>query len=282
MAHDFRRAAISMPGVDRHLRWVQPSRGHPGGQDRPAPYRALTTSDNIMTFRTVIGGSPMNQNIYATFMPKGSSAEHPGSGITTMSLFEGDAARLLQGRNAYQLSAVARRFVAGILQQAQRDHRGDQSVGQLLSKRLWGGGGASLSDIGATTTPPPCCVSDVQATQGPSSPGRSAFRSLPHRCLARTYRAARRRSEGASKGPDLPPETEGTYGRSPMASAALSASSRCRVLHGRSRSERSELVAETLGERLRRFFLRNRSARNGRTTGARSRPTSWSATCPRL
>ena len=40
---------------------------------------ALTTSDNIATFRTVVKGRA-RRGIYATFMPK-VFAEHPGSGM---------------------------------------------------------------------------------------------------------------------------------------------------------------------------------------------------------
>lgn len=52
---------------------------------------ALTTADNIMTFRTVIKEVAIEQGVYATFMPKPFS-DHPGSGMHThLSLFEGDA-----------------------------------------------------------------------------------------------------------------------------------------------------------------------------------------------
>ena len=50
---------------------------------------ALTTADNVMTFRTVVKEVAAAQGTYATFMPKPFS-EHPGSGMHThFSLFEG-------------------------------------------------------------------------------------------------------------------------------------------------------------------------------------------------
>lgn len=51
---------------------------------------ALTTADNLMTFRTVVKEVALEQGVFASFMPK-PMADHPGSGMHThLSLFEGD------------------------------------------------------------------------------------------------------------------------------------------------------------------------------------------------
>src|SRR4029079_18388605 len=51
---------------------------------------ALTTADNIMTFRTVVKEWRLEQGVFASFMPK-PLADQPGSGMHThLSLFEGD------------------------------------------------------------------------------------------------------------------------------------------------------------------------------------------------
>src|SRR5437660_11113880 len=65
--------------------------GAPGQQEIDLRYAdALTTADNVMSFRLVMKEVALQQGVYASFMPK-PFTEHPGSGMHThMSLFEGD------------------------------------------------------------------------------------------------------------------------------------------------------------------------------------------------
>ena len=65
--------------------------GAPGQQEIDLRYAdALTTADNIMSFRLVMKEVAIEQGVYATFMPK-PFTDHPGSGMHThVSLFEGD------------------------------------------------------------------------------------------------------------------------------------------------------------------------------------------------
>ena len=136
-AHDFRRAAITMlesMGISVEFSHHE---GGPGQNEIDLRYAdALSTADNIMTFRTVIKEVALEQGVYASFMPK-PFAEHPGSGMHThLSLFEGDSNAFheagaplpaQQGRPAvHRRPAAARR----------RDHRGHQPVGQLLQAAL--------------------------------------------------------------------------------------------------------------------------------------------------
>ncbi len=102
---------------------------------------ALTTADNIMTFKTVVSEIALEQGCYASFMPK-PLADHPGSGMHThLSLFEGDRNAFYESGAPYQLSATARHFMAGLL------HHGREIsaiTNQWVNsyKRLWGGGEA--------------------------------------------------------------------------------------------------------------------------------------------
>ena len=65
--------------------------GGPGQQEIDLRYAdALTTADNLMTFRLVVQEVAMEQGLFATFMPK-PFRDEPGSGMHThLSLFEGD------------------------------------------------------------------------------------------------------------------------------------------------------------------------------------------------
>ena len=90
-AHDFRRAAITMlESMGISVEYSHHEAG-PGQNEIDLRYAdALTTADNVMTFRTVIKEVALEQDLYASFMPK-PMAEHPGSGMHThLSLFEGD------------------------------------------------------------------------------------------------------------------------------------------------------------------------------------------------
>ena len=99
---------------------------------------ALTTADNIMTFRTAVKEGAISQGVYATFMPK-PLAGQPGSGMHThMSLFEGDTNAFYDPGAQYQLSQTGRRFVAGLLKHAPEFTAvTNQYVNSY--KRLWGG-----------------------------------------------------------------------------------------------------------------------------------------------
>ena len=67
------------------------TRSRPGQQEIDLRYAdALTTADNIMTFRHVVKEVALSHNVRATFMPK-PFTDQPGSGMHThLSLFEGE------------------------------------------------------------------------------------------------------------------------------------------------------------------------------------------------
>lgn len=79
---------------------------------------ALTMADNAMTFRLVVKEVALDNDVYATFMPKPLIGEN-GSGMHThMSLFEGDKNAFFDPENEYHLSAIAKQFIAGLLRHA--------------------------------------------------------------------------------------------------------------------------------------------------------------------
>jgi glutamine synthetase len=115
-AHDFRRNAIMMLEAMGISVEFSHHENAPGQQEIDLRYAdALTTADNIMTFRLVMKEVALEQGVYASFMPK-PFTDHPGSGMHThMSLFEGDRNAFYEPGAEYQLSKVGRAFIAGIL-----------------------------------------------------------------------------------------------------------------------------------------------------------------------
>ena len=111
---DFRREAITMLEAMGISVEFSHHEGGPGQQEIDLRYAdALSTADNIMTFRTVIREVALGQGIWATFMPK-PFTDQPGSGMHThVSLFEGDQNAFYEPGAEYQLSKIGRQFIAG-------------------------------------------------------------------------------------------------------------------------------------------------------------------------
>jgi glutamine synthetase len=91
----------------------------PGQQEIDLRYAdALTTADNIMTFRIVMKEVALSQGVFASFMPK-PFTDLAGSGLHThLSLFEGDANAFHDATDELHLSKVGRSFIAGLLTHA--------------------------------------------------------------------------------------------------------------------------------------------------------------------
>src|SRR3954465_4263753 len=155
VGHDFRRAAITMlesMGISVEFSHHE---GAPGQQEIDLRYAdALSTADNIMTFRLVMKEVALEQGVFASFMPK-PFTDHPGSGMHThMSLFEGDRNAFYEPGAELQLSKVGRAFIAGLLRHsAEIPAVCNQWVNSY--KRLWGGVGASAGAGGEA--PPYIC-----------------------------------------------------------------------------------------------------------------------------
>jgi glutamine synthetase len=79
---------------------------------------ALTTADNVATFRSVVRAIAAEHDLHATFMPK-PIARINGSGMHThLSLFEGSENAFHDSADEFDLSETAKQFVAGILEHA--------------------------------------------------------------------------------------------------------------------------------------------------------------------
>ncbi len=76
---------------------------------------ALTMADSVMTFRLVVKEVAAAQGVHATFMPKPLEGVQ-GSGMHLhLSLFDNDGNAFYSADDAYNLSPVAKHFMAGLL-----------------------------------------------------------------------------------------------------------------------------------------------------------------------
>ena len=262
-AQDFRRAAITMlesMGISVEFSHHE---GAPGQNEIDLRYAdALSTADNIMTFRTVIKEVALEQGIYASFMPK-PLAEHPGSGMHThMSLFDGDSNAFYEAGAPYQLSRTGRQFIAGLL------HHGAEITAvtnQWVNsyKRLIGGGEApSYICWGHNNRSAMVRVPMYKPNKGQRS--RVEVRSIdsacnPYLAFAVTLAAG---MKGIEEGYELPREAEDdVWSLTERERTSLGIQPLPKSLYDAiGIAENSELLAETLGEHVYDFFLRNKRA----------------------
>ena len=261
--HDFRRNTIMMleqMGISVEYSHHE---GAPGQQEIDLRYAdALTTADNIMTFRLVVKEMALEQGNYASFMPK-PFQEYPGSGMHThLSLFEGDRNAFYEAGAEFQLSKVGRSFIAGLLKHAPEITAvTNQWVNSY--KRLVGGGEApSYICWGHNNRSALVRVPMYKPNKGNST--RIEFRALDSACNPYLAFAVLLAAglKGIEEGYELPPGAEdNVWSLTDQERAALGIdllpSSLDRAIKV---MERSELVAETLGEHVYDFFLRNKRA----------------------
>jgi glutamine synthetase len=259
--HDFRRAAISLlesMGISVEFSHHE---GGPGQNEIDLRYAdALTTADNIKTFRTVVKEVALEQGTFATFMPK-PFADQPGSGMHThLSLFEGERNAFHEAGAEFQLSKVARHFIAGLLQHAAEITAvTNQWVNSY--KRLWGGGEApSYVCWGHNNRSALIRVPMYKPNKGNST--RIEYRSIdpacnPYLAFALMLAAGLRGVEESAELPDGAEDdvwslTDGERRAMGIKPLPASLDEAIRIM------EASELVAETLGEGVFDFFLRNK------------------------
>jgi len=261
VGYDFRRVAITMlesMGISVEFSHHE---GAPGQQEIDLRYAdALTTADNIMTFRAVVKEVALTQGIYASFMPK-PSAKYPGSGMHThLSLFEGDRNAFFDAGGQYQLSKVGQSFVAGLLRHAPEITAvTNQWVNSY--KRLIGGGEAPAHVCWGHNNRS-AMVRIPMYKPGKDNSTRIEVRSLDTACNPYLAFAVLLSAglKGIEEGYPLPPGAEDDVWsltdaeRRAMGMTALPSSlgEAIKVM------ERSDLVAETLGEHVFDFFLRNK------------------------
>lgn len=260
-AHDFRRRSVRILedlGISVEFSHHE---GGPGQNEIDLRYAdALTTADNIMTFRTVIKEVAIEQGVYATFMPK-PFTDHPGSAMHThLSLFEGDTNAFYEPGAKYQLSQIGRQFVAGLLKHAPEITAvTNQYVNSY--KRLWGGGEApSFITWGHNNRSALVRVPVYKPGKGQSA--RIEYRAIdsaanPYLAFSLMLAAG---LKGIEEGYELPPEAEDNVWelseaeRRALGYAPLPSS----LEHAVEQMLDSELVAETLGEQVFSYVLANK------------------------
>jgi len=275
VAHDFRRQAITtLEAMGISVEYSH-HEGGPGQQEIDLRYAdALTTADNLMTFRLVVQEVAMEQGLYATFMPK-PFRDEPGSGMHThLSLFEGDRNAFHEAGADYQLSKVARSFIAGLLVHAPEITAvTNQWVNSY--KRLAGGGEAPAWICwGHNNRSALIRVPMYKPSKGNST--RIEYRAMdsavnPYLAYSVLLAAG---LKGIEEGYELPPGSEDdVWGLTSAERRALGMDPLPGSLdQAISAMEKSELVAETLGEHVFDFFLRNKRAEWGEY---RRQVTAW-------
>jgi len=235
---------------------------------------ALSMADNVITFRLLVKQIAMQRGIYATFMPKPLAAQQ-GSGMHThISLFEGDTNAFYDPADEYGLSTVAKGFIAGVLVHA-REITAVTNQWVNSYKRLVKGYEAPVHVSWARNNRSALVRVPVVKKGHPEST-RFEYRAPdpacnPYLAFALVLAAGLR---GIEEGYSLPPE----------AAANLFELSNEELLADKIQSlpgslaeaveemEHSELVAQTLGEHVFEWFIRNKWAE---WTGYKTQVSQW-------
>ncbi len=223
---------------------------------------ALTMADTVMTLRLLAKEIAQDHGVYASFMPK-PIAGVQGSGMHThFSLFEGDTNAFYDPDDAHGLSKVAKGFIAGLLRHAPEITAvTNQWVNSY--KRLVVGYEAPVYVAWARNNRS-AVVNVPHAKRNKSESTRVEYRALdpacnPYLAFAVVLAAG---LKGIEEGYDLPPETQGNlYELTPEELLAENIGALPGNLHEAiTIMERSELVAETLGEHVFEWFIRNKQS----------------------
>jgi len=267
VAHDFRRAAVmalEALGISVEFSHHEVA---PGQQEIDLRYAdALSMADNIMTFRHVIKEVAIAHGAHATFMPK-PFRHQPGSGMHThLSLFEGDQNAFHDPDDPLNLSKTARSFIAGLLTHA-REITAVTNQWVNSYKRLWGFGAPGT----IVEAPTVICWGHANRSAlvrvprykpGKANSTRVELRSPDAACNPYLAFAVLLAAglKGIEEGYELPPGTEDdVWAMSEIERRALGYGELPHNLSDALRSmEESEFMAETLGEHVFDFFLRNK------------------------
>lgn len=258
---DFRRDTIQMlEQMGISVEYSHHEGGH-GQNEIDLRYAdALSTADNIMTFRTVVQEVAASSGYFASFMPK-PMVEQPGSGMHLhVSLFEGDRNAFFDAGGEFQLSRTARHFIAGLLTHAREISAiTNQHVNSY--KRLWGGMEAPSFVCWGHNNRSALVRVPLYKPDKPTS-SRIEFRSPdsaanPYLALAVILAAG---LKGIEQEYELAPGAEdNVWELSDAERRAMGISELPPSLENAvALMERSELVAETLGEDVFEFVVRNK------------------------
>jgi glutamine synthetase len=223
---------------------------------------ALTMADTVMTLRLMVKEIARERGVYASFMPKPISGMQ-GSGMHThFSLFEGDVNAFHDPGDEHGLSKVAKGFIAGLLRHAPEITAvTNQWVNSY--KRLVVGYEAPVY-ISWARNNRSVVVNVPHSKKGKSDSTRIEYRAPdpacnPYLAFAMVLAAG---LKGIEEGYELPPETQANlYQLTPEELLAEG----IRPLPGNLNEaivamEGSELAAETLGEHVFEWFIRNKRA----------------------
>ena len=223
---------------------------------------AMTMADTVMTVRLVVKEMARQQGVFASFMPK-PLAGVQGSGMHThMSLFRGDTNAFVDLERAGGLSEVAEGFIAGLLRHAPEITAvTNQWVNSY--KRLVSGYEAPIHVSWAHNNRS-ALVRVPVVKQGKYESTRVEYRSPDSACNPYLAFAVILAAglEGIEQGYDLPPEADANL-------FAVSAEELANkgILHlpgslneALGLMESSELLAETLGDHVFEWFIRNKRA----------------------
>jgi glutamine synthetase len=223
---------------------------------------ALTMADNLMTFKLVVKEIAHEGGVQASFMPKPLAAVQ-GSGMHThVSLFEGDQNAFHDPGDEFNLSKVAKGFIAGLLRHA-REITAVTNQWVNSYKRLVVGFEAPVYVAWARNNRS-ALVRVPGSKRGKPSSTRLEFRSPdpacnPYLAYAVILAAGLR---GVEESYELPAElTANLYEMTPEERLAEGVEQLPGSLEEAiSCMEQSELVADALGEHVLEWFIRNKRA----------------------
>jgi glutamine synthetase len=270
IARDFRRQtvlALERIGISVEFSHHEVA---PGQQEIDLRYAdALTTADNIMTFRHVVKEVALSHSVTASFMPK-PFTDQAGSGMHThLSLFEGERNAFYDGEDPMQLSKVGRAFIAGLLTHA-REYTAITNQWVNSYKRLF----PQALPHQVTESPAYVCWGHLNRSAlvrvpayGKPNSARVEVRSLDSACNPYLAFAVMLGAglKGIEQGYELPPGAEDDVWsltdaeRRAMGYEALPQN----LAEAIDAMAGSELVAEILGEHVFDFFLKNKRAEWG-------------------
>ncbi len=223
---------------------------------------ALTMADTVMTARLVVKETARRAGVHASFMPK-PLAGVQGSGMHThLSLFEGDSNAFAEKDDPYGLSKVAKHFMAGLLHHA---HEITAVTNQWVNsyKRLVTGYEAPIHVSWARNNRSALVRVPVVKRNKPEST-RVEYRSPDSACNPYLAFAVILAAglKGIESGYELPREAAtNLFAMTPEELAAEQIRTLPSSLNEAvAEMEHSELVAETLGEHVFEWFIRNKRA----------------------
>jgi glutamine synthetase len=223
---------------------------------------ALSTADNIMTFRVVIREVAASLGLHASFMPR-PLADAPGSAMHThMSLFDGDLNAFYDASDEFHLSVTGRQFVAGLLAHAAEITAVTNQWVNSYSRLAWGAEAPAYICWGRNNRSALVRVPGYKPHKGTSV--RVELRSIdtaanPYLAYALVLGAG---LDGIDKGLELPPGAEDdVWSLTDRERQAMGILPLPRSLdEALGVMERSEFVADTLGEHVFDYFLKNKRA----------------------